>query len=293
MEALGFIARLDGVTAESLVDRVSTTIVDPYVLGVAPGSSMPLTLFHRSVVTWFMMYVGAVLLYLGFGALDFYAIHLLRGFRGEKDPVAGKTNIPSEIGFSLRSLALMSALSVPLELGVQLGYSKVYRNASDYSLVYLLLSPVLFVVFSDCAIYWIHRGLHHRSIYRFIHKPHHSYVHTTAFAAFAFHPLDGWLQGATYQLFVYIFPFHSGAHLVSMGLVLLWTINIHDRMSVLIPGVNGAAHHTIHHTTFRSNYGQYFTLWDKVFGTFRDPRIWQASGAPILSEREVYGKHAG
>jgi Delta7-sterol 5-desaturase len=293
MEAIGLVARLDSVTAESLVERLSTSIFDPYVLHVPPGSSLPLSIPHRAALTWIFMYFGAVLLYLTFGTLDHCTIALLRRFRGVRDPLSGKTDVRSEILFSLQSLAWMSALSVPLEVGVQLGYSKVYNVASDYSMAYLVLSPILFVVVSDCAIYWVHRGLHHRSIYRYVHKPHHSYVHTTAFAAFAFHPVDGWLQGITYQIFIYIFPFYSGAHLLSMALVLLWTINIHDRMSLFIPGVNGAAHHTIHHMTFRSNYGQYLTLWDKVFGTFRDPRLWQASGAPALSEKDVYGKHAG
>jgi lathosterol oxidase len=35
--------------------------------------------------------------------------------------------------------------------------------------------------------------------------------------------------------------------------------------------VNGAAHHTIHHLYFNYNYGQYFTLWDKIGGTYRLP----------------------
>lgn len=40
-------------------------------------------------------------------------------------------------------------------------------------------------------------------------------------------------------------------------------------------GVNGAAHHTIHHTKFNYNYGQYFTFWDQFFNTFKDPyQMW-------------------
>jgi lathosterol oxidase len=37
------------------------------------------------------------------------------------------------------------------------------------------------------------------------------------------------------------------------------------------PFINGAAHHTIHHLYFNFNFGQYFTIWDRLGGTHRDP----------------------
>lgn len=322
MEAVTLIGRLDGVTAGELIRGVNDLLLEPYFPRNNPVDN--LSLARRSFLTWVVLYFGAVALYVIFGSLDTLAIALVRKLRRRRSAQTGsvknytteasapksgrkiftdatvgdyallppEADVRSEFWFSVSSLAIMSGLSVPLEVGIQLEYSKVYHHASERSLAYLLLSPLLFILVSDCCIYFIHRGLHHRSIYRYIHKPHHSYIHTTAFAAFAFHPLDGFLQGVSYQLFVYIFPFHSMIHLVSMSCVLLWTINIHDRASFGIPGINGAAHHTVHHTTFKSNYGQYLTLWDKLFGTHRDPFAWQAMGGKVLTENEVYGKDA-
>jgi Delta7-sterol 5-desaturase len=304
MEALSLIARLDGATAGELISRVNEAVLDPLFPRTDPLADMSLA--RRALATWMFLYLGGTALYVMFASLDVLVLALVRKWRGKREVdrtgaakvfvdatnddyplVPEQADVRSEFWFSIRSLAVMSALSVPLEIGVQLGYSKVYHYASDYSLAYLLLSPFLFIIASDCAIYLIHRGLHHRYIYRHIHKQHHGYVHTTAFAAFAFHPLDGFCQGVPYQIFVYLFPFHSVTHVVSMAAVLLWTINIHDRASLRLPGVNGAAHHTVHHTTFRSNYGQYLTLWDRIFGTHRDPFAWQLAGAPELSEKEV------
>lgn len=303
----------DGVSEAELI-----ALLHARLCGGGGGGGGELSVARRAATTWLVLYVGALLLYFTCSSLDLLALAAARWLRRRRRPAAGagegargaakrgfydatqgdywlvdgRADIWGEIRFSVRSLAIMSALSVPLEVGVQLGYSKVYDNVSQFSVAYLLLSPVLFLLVSDCAIYFIHRGLHHRSIYKYIHKPHHSYIHTTAFAAFAFHPLDGFFQGVSYQLFVYIFPLHTTVHIISMAAVLMWTVNIHDRASVGIPGVNGAAHHTIHHTTFKSNYGQYFTFWDKVCGTFRDPYAWENEGAPVLSEKEVYGKDA-
>lgn len=31
------------------------------------------------------------------------------------------------------------------------------------------------------------------------------------------------------------------------------------------------AHHTIHHSKFLYNYGQFFTFWDRIGGTHMDP----------------------
>ncbi len=192
-------------------------------------------------------------------------------------------NVRREIVTSVRSLIIMTAMTVVPEMLVQLGYSKIYHNISDYGMTYLLLSPLLFLAFSDFLIYFLHRGLHHRLVYKHLHKPHHSFVNTTPFAAFAFHPLDGWTQGVPYHLFAFLFPMHGVMHLISLTVVSIWTINIHDRVTLGIPGVNSAAHHTIHHTTFRSNYGQYTTLWDRLFGTYHDP----ARVVPLWGAREI------
>jgi|TARA_B100001142_G_scaffold329563_1_gene393351 Delta7-sterol 5-desaturase len=137
---------------------------------------------------------------------------------------------------------------------------------------YLLFgAPALFLMFSDTCVYWIHRLLHHRLFYASIHKLHHKYKETTPFSSYAFHPLDGWLQGCPYHLFVFLFPMHHVSYFMALAAVGLWTINIHDRTTLNLPYVNGSAHHTIHHTGFNYNYGQYFVFWDVLGGSFRDP----------------------
>jgi lathosterol oxidase len=37
------------------------------------------------------------------------------------------------------------------------------------------------------------------------------------------------------------------------------------------PWINSAAHHTVHHLEFNYNFGQYFTLWDRIGGTYKRP----------------------
>ncbi|CAN8072820.1 unnamed protein product [Agarophyton chilense] len=287
MEALGIMARLSDLNAHSMVYMLNDKVFNQIL-----PSEYPLSLLRRFFVTWFFLYSGSLILYFTFASLDYLLYFCVLGRRNLPKGYLKTTEVGREIFTSVTSLALMAGLSTPIEIMVQLGYSKLYHEASQYGYTYLFISPLLFLLFSDCIIYFVHRGLHHPAIYKYIHKHHHSFINTTPFAAFAFHPLDGYAQGIAYQIFIFLLPFHSAVHLISLVVVSWWTINIHDRFTWGIPGVNGAAHHTIHHTTFRSNYGQYTTLWDKLCGTFRDPKQWKKSGAPSMTEQMVYGKDA-
>eukprot|EP01126_Amoeba_proteus_P037525 TRINITY_DN3871_c1_g1_i2.p1 TRINITY_DN3871_c1_g1~~TRINITY_DN3871_c1_g1_i2.p1 ORF type:complete len:178 (-),score=11.53 TRINITY_DN3871_c1_g1_i2:187-720(-) len=135
---------------------------------------------------------------------------------------------------------------------------------------YLIFSMVLFFIFTDFTIYWVHRWLHLPSVYKYLHKDHHTYRWTTPFSSHAFHYIDGWSQGVQYYVFVYIFPFH---HLLFISMFLFvncWTVMIHDQVDFMSPSkfLLSTGHHTIHHTKFNYNYGQYFTFWDRICGTY-------------------------
>lgn len=42
---------------------------------------------------------------------------------------------------------------------------------------FVLLAQLAFCVFvNDTLFYWAHRALHHRSVYKYIHKQHHECV---------------------------------------------------------------------------------------------------------------------
>lgn len=71
-----------------------------------------------------------------------------------------------------------------------------------------------------------------------------------------------------------LFPLQA-VYLSLFIFVNIWTISIHDGdyriPDPLICLINGAAHHVDHHLFFNYNYGQYFTLWDRLGGSYRHP----------------------
>jgi lathosterol oxidase len=127
-------------------------------------------------------------------------------------------------------------------------------------------------------IYFIHRGLHHRLIYKHLHKTHHRWIVPTPFASHAFQWLDGFLQSSPYHLYAFLFPLHKLAYLFFFVFVNFWTVSIHDGNysvpKLFQPFVNGAAHHNDHHQYYDCNYGQFFTLWDRLMNSFRMPIVY-------------------
>jgi len=266
-------------------------VVDPYILKVPPPEWPSTHVYganydpHYSVkrqffVLWAFMYLGSILMYFAVASTTYFLFFREAKKEQQANPDGTRNSawwkfdsaqIKTEIWTSVWSLVIMTGAIAPIELWVIYGHGKVYQNIDDYGWAYFLLSPVIFILFTDCLIYFIHRGLHLKMFYWPIHKMHHRFKHTTPFSAFSFHPADGWLQGIPYHIFILFFPMHNILYSVSVFVVGWWTINIHDRVTLNLPGVNGAAHHTIHHTKFNYNYGQYFVLWDSLMGTFKDP----------------------
>ena len=71
----------------------------------------------------------------------------------------------------------MGLLTAFMFLAEVRGYSKLYDGKDSEAhggLPFMALSFVTFMLFTDCLIYWIHRGLHAKSLY-FLHKLHHKW----------------------------------------------------------------------------------------------------------------------
>ncbi|KND03289.1 C-5 sterol desaturase [Spizellomyces punctatus DAOM BR117] len=225
--------------------------------------------FRQCFSLWLIAVVGVNLLYFIFSTLSYYFLfdHSLM-----KHPKFLPNQIRREIMLSVTSFPVTALVTVPWFYFEVRGYSKLYKNVDDYGWGYFYLSIGMFLAFTDCLIYWIHRFEHHPMLYWWLHKQHHAWKVSTPFASFAFHPLDGYFQSIPYHAFVFIFPMHAYAYLAAFVLVQIWTISIHDgAYFTQHPIINSSAHHTVHHLEFNYNYGQYTTLWDRIGGSYKEP----------------------
>ncbi|KAF3344368.1 Lathosterol oxidase like protein [Verticillium longisporum] len=217
--------------------------------------------------------IGASLLYFIFSAFSYYFVF---DRRLEYHPRFLKNQVRQEIASSMWAVPFINILTLPWFLGEVRGKSFLYSNVSDYGWTWMAISTVLFMIWNDLLIYWIHRLEHHPSVYKYIHKPHHKWIMPTPWAALAFHPLDGYVQSLPYHAFVFLCPVQKHLYLILFILVQIWTIFIHDGDMIsghwLEKYINSPAHHTLHHLYFNVNYGQYFTWADNAFDSHRAPR---------------------
>ncbi|KAL3527034.1 hypothetical protein ACH5RR_011690 [Cinchona calisaya] len=138
-----------------------------------------------------------------------------------------------------------------------------------------LVNVSAYLVFVEFGIYWMHRELHNiKPLYKWLHATHHIYNKQNTlspFADLAFHPLDGILQALSHVVALFLVLMHFRTHIIFHFMEGIRTANIHDCINGKIWPVMGAGYHTIHHTTYRHNYGHY-TIWmDWMFGTLHNP----------------------
>ncbi|KAJ2807450.1 c-5 sterol desaturase [Coemansia guatemalensis] len=228
-------------------------------------------LVRQSLSLFVFIYSYIVAFYLGTAGLSYRFIY---DKKQEQHPKFLPRQRLMEIACASRALPLITVMTIPWILAELHDYSLVYKEWNKYGYPYLLLSAAMFILFTDFCIYWIHRIEHHPLVYAKCHKLHHKWIVCTPYASHAFHPVDGYLQSLPYHLAVFIFPIHEYVYLVLFAFVSVWSVMIHDGEYVANnPVINGAAHHTVHHLYFNYNYGQFTTLFDRVFGTYRKPTM--------------------
>ncbi|AAZ13089.1 lathosterol oxidase, putative [Trypanosoma equiperdum] len=230
------------------------------------------SLRDQMFVYWLLLTTGGIVMYLlcaSFSTYLFFFEFAETYFPRTIAKGGLHDQIIHEIFIAVASVPFMAILMTPAAVLSHRGYSKLYYNVDDYGWPYLFFSAALFFVFTDFMVYWFHRGLHHPTLYRHLHKLHHTYKYTTPFSSHAFNPCDGFGQGVPYYAFIFIFPVHHYLFVLLFMAVNLWTVSIHDQVDFGGHIINTTGHHTIHHEKFSYDYGQYFTFWDRIGGTYK------------------------
>ncbi|HEV9036541.1 MAG TPA: sterol desaturase family protein, partial [Puia sp.] len=126
--------------------------------------------------------------------------------------------------------------------------------------------PLLFLM-HDAYFYWMHRLIHHPRLFRLFHLVHHRSVNPSPWAAYAFHPLEAFLESLIFVIFLFTIPINVW-HLFFFFLISL-AYNVYGHLGFeLYPSgfnrhwlgkwVNTSVSHNQHHRHFKGNYGLYF-----------------------------------
>ncbi|CAI5784134.1 methylsterol monooxygenase 1 [Podarcis lilfordi] len=139
---------------------------------------------------------------------------------------------------------------------------------------YVLLSQCFgCAVIDDAWHYFLHRLLHHKRIYKYIHKVHHEFVAPFGMQAEYVHPLETLIIGTGFFIGIMVFCNHVILLWAWLICRLLEIIDVHSGYDIplnplhLVPFYTGARFHDFHHMNSIGNYASTFTWWDKLFGT--------------------------
>jgi len=138
----------------------------------------------------------------------------------------------------------------------------------------------------DFMFYWSHRLMHHKSLYKHIHKIHHQYHTPIGIACAHEHPIESFIQLLAWWLPIGFAGFmnknNGGLHVSTIFFhhCFRWleTVDSHSGYEIpfspmhILPFLGSARRHDYHHREFDGNYGATL-FWDWLCGT--DKPFWQ------------------
>ena len=151
----------------------------------------------------------------------------------------------------------------------------------------------------DFAIYWQHRAFHSSALLWRIHRVHHTDIGFDASLGLRFHPFEI-LLSTLFKLGVIVALGIAPVAVVVYELVLL-CMSLFTHADVALPRRLDAVlrwlivtpdwhrvHHSIHRAETNSNYGNWLSVWDRIFGTYitqpRDGHQGMHIGLPTYRE---------
>lgn len=189
----------------------------------------------------------------------------------------GARQIRREIKWSIYTLLIWSALTVPFYLAIRAGYTRMYFHWDDFPLWYVPLSLLAAMIIHDTLFYWSHRLMHLNVLFRHSHLIHHKSVNPTPFDLCAFQPLEALIQYIPFVVILMVVPMHPLAFGFFLAYDVLISILGHTGSEFFPARVRDhwffrwqttVSQHDYHHIDTRYNFGVYFNLWDRLMGTY-------------------------
>lgn len=200
-----------------------------------------------------------------FGSAKYMDFKLQRNF-------PSKHQIVSEIKYSVITFCIYSSGIGLFVFWLKNGYTRNYIDIAEYGMGYFLISIVIMIVMHDTYSYWIHRLMHHKTIFKYTHLLHHKFKNPSPWSAFAFHPLESILTMGIIPIIIFTIPWHNLALVVFITWMIFYDTFVHlgynFKQLKLFKFQNTPLDHDVHHRNSKYNFGLYFTFWDRLMGTY-------------------------
>lgn len=182
-----------------------------------------------------------------------------------------------EIFFSIISIIIFSFPPIFILFNDDIRpYTQYYTEISQHSKLYFFSAFILMIFIHDTYFYWLHRLMHNKYIFKYVHLIHHKSTNPSPWAAYAFHPFEAILESGIFVLLLFIMPLQDWHLIIFFICSLIYNVYGHLGFELYPKGfnrnwfgkwINTSVNHNMHHRYFEGNYGLYFTFWDRLMGT--------------------------
>lgn len=191
----------------------------------------------------------------------------------------GRSQISREILASLRTVLIFSLVGLSIAILARLGVLPVYEDPGEHGWGYFALNVMVLIVAHDAWFYWTHFVIHRPRLFRWFHRLHHRSHNPTPWTSYAFDAGEAFVNAIYLLVMMAIMPTSVLASFIFTAHMMLRNAIGHSGYEIFPPGSDGrprfdwlttVTHHDLHHRRPRTNFGLYFTFWDKLMGT-EDP----------------------
>ncbi len=181
-----------------------------------------------------------------------------------------------EFAYSMSTVVIFSLVGFGIYSAEHPGLTKIYHNVNEYGIAYMIFSLLVAIVFHDFYFYWTHRLMHHKKLFKYVHRVHHESTNPSPWAAYAFHPWEALIQALVMPILVFTLPMHPLTAFLFLAYMIIRNVIGHLGFEIFpkdftknkwLNWNTAVTHHNMHHEQFHSNYGLYFTWWDKFMKT--------------------------
>jgi sterol desaturase/sphingolipid hydroxylase (fatty acid hydroxylase superfamily) len=131
---------------------------------------------------------------------------------------------------------------------------------------------ILALIAFDALAYWVHRAAHASPLLWRVHRLHHSDPELGPLTTFRFHVVEIAWRMAVQFLPLYVLGIAASIPPAGYAAMLVFNVLAHSGLDwtygLLGRAVVSPAYHAVHHRrASAANFGMFFTVWDRWFGT--------------------------
>ncbi|SIN66488.1 Sterol desaturase/sphingolipid hydroxylase, fatty acid hydroxylase superfamily [Parasphingorhabdus marina DSM 22363] len=191
---------------------------------------------------------------------------------------AGIADYKREFFSSMRTVLVFGLTTISTVLMEAAGWVTITAGEIIWPLFVLQLLAM--IVAHDAYFYWMHRWLHTKTMFRFSHLHHHKSRTPTPWSAYSFSSFEAVAEAAFVPVYLLIVSVLAGgmypfAIFLFLAHMIIRNVMGHSGVELFPAGwtrgplgwITTTTHHDLHHSQGHSNFGLYFTWWDRWMGT--------------------------